>query len=144
MEPLYCLYFDTRYIFYIISISRGLWVKVVKWDYCDVIQSFGDFQNKLSRVTTILFSVFSILVGQSYFNAINNIKHTIKCILQGLGGVEISSATRTLVIICKVYFIAVLNLFTQDFQVVWIRGSTRPISLFYSKVDRVIIYNIYD
>ena len=37
MEPLYCLYFDTRYIFYIISISRGLWVKVVKWDYCDVI-----------------------------------------------------------------------------------------------------------
>jgi len=61
-----------------------------------------------------------------------------------LGGVEISSATRTLVIICKVYFIAVLNLFTQDFQVVWIRGSTRPISLFYSKVDRVIIYNIYD
>ena len=86
-------------------------------------------------MTINLFNEFSILVGQSYFNAIKRVNDTIICTLYGLGGVAISSATRTLVIICKVYFIAGLRFFITSF-----RGFDPTNSL--SKVDRVL-NNIY-
>ena len=47
-----------------------------------------------------------ILFGRSYFNAMSNDKPMIKCILYGLGGIEISNAMRTLIITCRVYWIA--------------------------------------
>ena len=89
-------------------------------------------------MTINLFNEFSILVGQSYFNAIKRVNDTIICTLYGLGGVAISSATRTLVIICKVYFIAGLRFFITSF-----RGfDPTNIRFSDSKVDRVL-NNIY-
>ena len=92
----------------------------------------GDFQNKFSKVTTIFSNINSILDGKSYFNAINIDKLIIKCVLYGFGGSAISSATKTLVIICKVYLIAgfrLLRFFTQYFQVMWLNPTYRDIEI---------------
>ena len=81
VSPVYCHYVNSVYNTLYMSINRVKWVKVVDWDYWDIKnQSLGDFQNKFSKVTTILFNDFSILDGQSYFNAIKLVKHTIICI----------------------------------------------------------------